>query len=178
MVFVETRDRGLIERFLRRNTAAHLYALADLDELFWPETTWYALEESGEYTAVALMLGKLSQPIVYAVSPPDDPAMRELLAWLRPRLPDRFFYNLGVGLADVFRADHVEQSAGTFWKMKLTNRDKRLVIYSTGGDGDDDGGQVVSIEGEKRPRDRGFRLFAGRSRGLVLVETPTEDAGQ
>ena len=61
--------------------------------------------------------------------------------------------------------------------MKLTNRDNGLVIYSVGDDAADDGGHVVPCEGEKRPRDRGFRLLAEQSRGLVLIQTPPADGG-
>ena len=99
--FAETRDRERIELFLRRRPDAHLYALADLDELFWNETTWFAARAGGRDEALVLLLGKLRIPIVYAVAPPGDPATRALLEELRPRLPERFFANLPLGLEAV-----------------------------------------------------------------------------
>ena len=61
--------------------------------------------------------------------------------------------------------------------MKCVRRDSGLVIYSVGGDADDDGGSVVPIEGEKRPRDRGFRLLDASRRGLVLTQNPDQKGG-
>lgn len=58
--------------------------------------------------------------------------------------------------------------------MKLTHSDNGIVIYSVGSDANDDGGHVVPLEGEKQPIDRGFRLLAEQSRGLVFVEEAVE----
>jgi hypothetical protein len=49
MEFERITDRDAIEAFLRRDVGAHVYALADLDDFFWPETVWYAaLEARGQ----------------------------------------------------------------------------------------------------------------------------------
>lgn len=61
--------------------------------------------------------------------------------------------------------------------MKVTNRENVLVIYSVGSDATDDNGRVVPIEGEERPRDRGFRLLAESDRGLVFTGMAAEDGG-
>ena len=97
MLAFEIRDREAIERWLRRDAAAHVYALADLDDVFWPDTRWFAGRNERELAAVCLVLEKLSLPILYAVSPAADAAMRVLLDWLRPSLPERSFATLGVG---------------------------------------------------------------------------------
>lgn len=121
MNFAETRDRARIERFLRLDIGAHVYALADLDDFFWPSTRWFAAERDGEYQAVVLLLEKLSKPIVYAVSAANHPATRALLEWLRAELPASFFYNLGPGLETSFTSDRDHEPEGRFWKMQLTN---------------------------------------------------------
>jgi len=108
-----------IERWLRRDAPTHVYALADLDDVFWPDTRWFAAGSGDDLAAVCLLLDKLSPPILYAVSPADDAPMRALLGWLEPRLPKRFFATLGVGhgvqLAPEFEVD----SHGEFLKMAL-----------------------------------------------------------
>ena len=38
-------DKGQIEAFLRRNVFLHSYSVGDLDDRFWPHTTWYALAD-------------------------------------------------------------------------------------------------------------------------------------
>ena len=37
------RDKHVIERFFRNQADLHVYSLGDLDDFFWPYTTWYAL---------------------------------------------------------------------------------------------------------------------------------------
>ncbi len=47
-----------------------------------------------------------------------------------------------------------------------------IVIYSIGEDLEDDDGSVAPVEGEKRPRDLGFRLFKPDRRGVLLTDEP------
>ena len=46
MPVVSLHEKGEIERYLRNNALIHLYELGDLDDFFWPCTTWYALKEA------------------------------------------------------------------------------------------------------------------------------------
>lgn len=54
--------------------------------------------------------------------------------------------------------------------LKFTTRDRMLIVYSVGSDGVDDGGQVAPVGGEKRARDRGFRLLPVADRGVVFSD--------
>lgn len=115
----EVRDREEIERWLRRDAPAHVYALADLDDVFWPDTRWFAARGARDFEAVCLLLDKLSLPILYGVSPPGDEAMRSLLRWLIPILPDRFFATLGLELSSELGHEFAVASHGEFLKMAL-----------------------------------------------------------
>jgi hypothetical protein len=117
----EVRDRVEIERWLRREAASHVYALADLDDVFWPETRWFALRSDGQIAALCLLLDKLALPILYAVAPPGDPATRALLEWLRPSLPDRVFATPAVGIADALAPAFEIHSHGEWQKMALAS---------------------------------------------------------
>ncbi len=128
----EIRDRPEIERWLRREAPTHVYALADLDDVFWNDTRWFASRCDGSLTAVCLVLEKLSLPILYAVSPAGDRAMRALLGWLRPSLPDRVFATLGVGLAAELESEFEVDSHGEFSKMSLEGA-ARLVVPEPAG---------------------------------------------
>ena len=92
----EIRDRDEIERWLRRDERAHVYALADLDDVFWSDTRWFACAAARELAAVCLLLEKLALPILYAISPP---ARRRRCARCSTgcarRLPERVFATLG-----------------------------------------------------------------------------------
>lgn len=49
------KDRGEIEGFLRGDPALHVYSIGDLDDFFWPHTTWFGWEEEEKLTAVFLL---------------------------------------------------------------------------------------------------------------------------
>ena len=117
----QTRDRDAIERFLRRETGTHLYALADLDDAFWPHTSWTFGRRDGEPTALCLVLGRLAMPIVYAVCPPDHADTRELVAALARDFPETFFANFGPGVGDALESDWDFESHGLYRKMLLTD---------------------------------------------------------
>ncbi|MCH7701122.1 MAG: hypothetical protein IID37_05500 [Planctomycetes bacterium] len=62
--------------------------------------------------------------------------------------------------------------------MRLMVTDDGIVIYSVDDDAIDDGGSVAPVEGEKRARDVGFRLFKLDRRGLLIIdETSPAEAG-
>jgi ribosomal protein S18 acetylase RimI-like enzyme len=113
-------ERAPIERFLRRSAAEHIYALADLDDAFWPDTRWFGTRGSdGEIDALCLVLEKLALPILYAVAEPRDPATLALARALVPQLPRRFFVNLPVGYESVFADTHEIAPHGEYVKMQL-----------------------------------------------------------
>ena len=41
-------DKAAIEAFLRRDVSLHAYSIGDLDDFFWPYTSWYGWYERGE----------------------------------------------------------------------------------------------------------------------------------
>ena len=92
------RDRDRIEAFLRRDTALHLYALADLDEPFWRRTEWFVRESDGEIVALAMLFHGLDPPVLYAVCRPGHDGTRRLVRDLEPDLPDRVFADVGIGV--------------------------------------------------------------------------------
>jgi len=115
-------DRDEIERFLRRNTFLHVYALGDLDDHFWPSTTWYALADGPEVKAIALMYSGLSTPTLLALGDEDEaPFLSKLLQSMFGLLPRRFYAHLSPGLADVLREQYRIDSHGAHLKMALTD---------------------------------------------------------
>lgn len=84
--------REEIERFLRRDPYLHLYALGDLDDFFWPYTTWYGWSgEPGEpFSDLALVYSGTSLPVLLGLSR-DPGRMGALLLAIRPFLPRRFY---------------------------------------------------------------------------------------
>jgi ribosomal protein S18 acetylase RimI-like enzyme len=119
MPLVCLHDRATIEGVLRRNAPLHLYALGDLDDFFWPYTTWYALEEQGHIAEVALMYSGTSLPTLLALSAEPEGAMWRLLQALLPFLPRRFYAHLSGDLVLLLAGDYVVESHGLHYKMVL-----------------------------------------------------------
>jgi ribosomal protein S18 acetylase RimI-like enzyme len=121
MPLVCLHDRATIEGVLRRNAPLHLYALGDLDDFFWPYTTWYAFEEKGRVEEVALMYTGTALPTLLALSAEPEGAMRRLLSALAPALPRRFYGHLSGDLPALFAGDYLVESHGLHYKMVLNN---------------------------------------------------------
>ncbi|MCB0193631.1 MAG: GNAT family N-acetyltransferase [Anaerolineae bacterium] len=114
-------DRAEIEAYLRRVTPLHLYELGDLDDFFWPYTTWYAHRQDGEVRQAALMYSGIALPVLLALTPPPFDAMAALLRSIRPYLPKRIYAHLSGDLVDVFADGYHIEAHGPHHKMILAN---------------------------------------------------------
>lgn len=156
MPVITLTDRAEIEAFLRKSPALHLYELGDLDDFFWPYTTWYALRDEEAVRALALLYTGSELPVLLAfseapsagggpvgkdrvghpradlpMSAGPDPAA-ELLRGLYPRLPRRFYAHLSPGLEAELGTNHRLESHGLHLKMALVDR-SRLARVDTAG---------------------------------------------
>lgn len=134
-----------VEEFSRKNPFLHVYALGDLDDFFWPHTTWYALRAAGEVRQLVLFYNDPTMRIPTLMAYAEQPValMRELLHALLRVLPRRFYAHLTESVADVFAEDYRVQSHGAYHKMGLTNQkrlagaDGSLALALTAADHDD-----------------------------------------
>jgi hypothetical protein len=83
---VALHDRRTTERFLRRDPVLHLFALADLDDRYWPHTSWYALEADGAVHQLALVYLNAPRPVLMALA---DERPEEARSFLRSLLSRR-----------------------------------------------------------------------------------------
>jgi ribosomal protein S18 acetylase RimI-like enzyme len=106
---------------LRCNPHLNLYALGDLDDFFWPHTTWYGwADAAGTVDAIALLFTGLELPCFLALC--DDAnaaAMRALVAEVAPRLPGRVYCHLSRPVAAVLAERYRLDSHGVHLKMGL-----------------------------------------------------------
>jgi GNAT superfamily N-acetyltransferase len=114
---VETRDKDALARFFQQNVAAHVYALADLDEPFWHDVRAFVAKEGASIKAGVLLLDLGGTPMLYAVGAPEDPWIAELLNSLRSEIPIPCGVALpsGVGLSLGWHIDPIAEC----WKMCL-----------------------------------------------------------
>lgn len=115
------RDKAGIEAFLRRDPELHIYGLGDLDDFFWPYTTWYGLEKAGVLNDVVLIYAGKALPTVVGISEHPD-VVSELLRQVTGLLPERFHAHLSLGVEDVFRDTHELEPHGTHYRMGLRDR--------------------------------------------------------
>jgi ribosomal protein S18 acetylase RimI-like enzyme len=113
-------DKKVLERYFRDNPQLHIYSIGDLDDFFWPYTTWYALITNSLPDAIALLYIGQSLPTLLALS--EQPSfMSDLLESVIHLLPRRFYAHLSPGVEHIFKGTHSVESHGGHYKMALTN---------------------------------------------------------
>ena len=118
MAYVCFHDKKEIERFLKKDVYLHIYSIGDLDDFFWPYTTWYGSKSNGQIDAVALVYVGLPLPTLLALSNEHD-VMAKLLISIQHLLPYRFYAHLSPGLEAVLGKTHDLESHGEHYKMAL-----------------------------------------------------------
>jgi GNAT superfamily N-acetyltransferase len=116
-------NKDEIEHTLRRDTYLHLYEIGDLDDYFWPHTTWYSLKQIDHRPVILLYTG-LALPVLLGLTHESPKAMKELILSTLPLLPKRLYAHLSEGLSGLFQKDYQVQSHGIFHKMGLTEPSK------------------------------------------------------
>jgi len=112
------KDKASIEAFLRRNPELHIYALGDLDDFFWPHTTWYGWQEGTELRDIVLVYAGPGLPTVVGISQQPD-SMCKRLREIVALLPQRFYAHLSPGVECVFGPTHRLDSHGLYRKMAM-----------------------------------------------------------
>jgi len=140
-------DKSRIEAFLRKNAELHVYSLGDLDDFFWPRTTWYGWRKDGELQDIVLLYSGTGVPTVVGIT--DQPeAMSERIQEVIPRLPPRFYAHLSPRVEGVFRETHRLDSHGPHYKMALRNALCLANVDCTG-----------AVRLEQRDQDELIRLY-------------------
>ena len=132
---VNSGDKEKISRFLNRSPYLHLYAIGDLDERFSPFTEFFGIQDgngndgTGYLKEVACVYKGGTPPTVMALSgdfhpKKDSSAMRKLLSFLIPKLPETIEAHLSPGLEDCFSDEYIISSVKPYYKMALTDPDK------------------------------------------------------
>jgi ribosomal protein S18 acetylase RimI-like enzyme len=120
MIPLSLHDKSAIEAYLRRDPYLYLYLLGDLDEFFWPYTSWYARQEAEQITALLLLYTGSGLPTVLAFAGQGSETLKALLHDCLPLLPRRFYTQLSPGLVEVLAGSYRVEPHGQFLKMGLT----------------------------------------------------------
>lgn len=121
---IRVQDRSRLEAHLRREADLHLYELGDLDDFFWPRTSWFALESAAGIVASALLYAGADLPVLIAMAREPLAPMRSLLRALLPTLPERLYAHLSEGLVDILAPQYEVSSHGRHLRMILATTEQ------------------------------------------------------
>ncbi len=111
------KDR--IYSYLGLNPALQIYCIGDLDNFFFPYTTWYGLYNEGHLKSLALLYSGMDIPTLLLFQEEDNSFGRELLHLLKPSLPSRFYAHMSPGLMQVLGRENILEYYGMNLKMTL-----------------------------------------------------------
>ncbi|MDI1465698.1 GNAT family N-acetyltransferase [Catellatospora sp. KI3] len=109
-------DRAELAELLGRDPARYAYQLGDLDDFFWPYTTWYRRGD-----ALALVYHGGGLPTLLAFDPDGPGTVAPLLRDLLPLLPGRLYAHLSPGAESELAAAYRLEPGGPHLKMALTD---------------------------------------------------------
>jgi GNAT superfamily N-acetyltransferase len=113
-------DKKEIESFLRRNVYLYIYAIGDLDDFFWPYTTWYAVKESEEIRAIALLYSGRDFPVLVALT--EGNSAEQLISSIIDFLPGKFHAHLSPDAEAALEQKYEMKSRGKHYKMALSDK--------------------------------------------------------
>ncbi|RKN21381.1 GNAT family N-acetyltransferase [Micromonospora musae] len=110
-------DRVVLAGLLGRDPVLHAYQLGDLDDFFWPYTSWFRRGDQ-----VALLYHGVEPPTLLAFAGPEHAAgLAALLAELAPLLPARLYAHLSPGAAAALAPAFDLDGPAAHLKMALTD---------------------------------------------------------
>lgn len=112
-------NKSRLETYLLKYPHLNFYHLGDLDDFFWPYTTWYAWEEGGEIQAVNLFYTGITPPALLAIENDNYEIQKELLEANIAFLPPSFYSHLSPGLEKVLELNYTLDHRGEHYKMRL-----------------------------------------------------------
>lgn len=123
MTVIFLHEKAEIERILRDNVSLHIYSIGDLDDFFWPYTTWYAKKSDMGIKAIALLYIGQSPPTLLALSENTED-MRSLMKSMLHLLPQQFYAHLSPGVETALSETHHLDPHGEYLKMSLLQKSK------------------------------------------------------
>lgn len=118
MSLICIHDRILLRKILEKDPYLNIYGLGDIDERFWPYTTWYGLEDCDRIKAVVCVYLGSDIPTALALSNETE-SMNETCKAMLDVLPCRFYAHLTPGLEEIFKKEYCIENRKLHHKMAL-----------------------------------------------------------
>ncbi|MEU6204928.1 GNAT family N-acetyltransferase [Micromonospora musae] len=118
----------MLAGLLGRDPVLHAYQLGDLDDFFWPYTSWFRRGDQ-----VALLYHGVDPPTLLAFAAPEHAAgLAALLAELAPVLPARLYAHLSPGVAAALAPAFDLDGPAAHLKMALTDPERLARVTPAG----------------------------------------------
>lgn len=121
-----TNNKNSIEKYLLKYSHINYYHLGDLDDFFWPHTTWYANQDKEGINAICLFYSGLEPPVLLGILNDNLNEMETLIKDIIPLLPDSFYAHFSPGLENLFESQYNLEHHGEHLKMFL---EKTIIPY-------------------------------------------------
>ena len=120
------RNKDEIYKFLSGTPDLQLYAIGDLDDFYWPYTTWYAIYERNEIKSIALLYSGVSPSTFLLFHDKDSYYSTQLLKSVKPLLPEKLNVHLSPGLIDAFGNKNIIENYGQNYRMVLMRTPEQI----------------------------------------------------
>jgi ribosomal protein S18 acetylase RimI-like enzyme len=121
MRLVSLHAKDEIVGVLGRDPALHIYTLGDLDDFFWPYTTWYGFVDDSTIEAVVLLYHATQVPTLLALTEKPSAAMETLLRSVKRLLPKQIYAHLNPEYLPLLSSHYHVESHGLHRRMVLGN---------------------------------------------------------
>jgi len=116
---VRLHDRDEIAEALERDALLHIYEIGDLDDLFWPFTTWYARREGAHIEEIALVYKHTDLPVLIALRREPVDGLVSLTRGIARFLPRRIYAHTRPGGTAALEASFAIEPHGAHLRMAL-----------------------------------------------------------
>jgi ribosomal protein S18 acetylase RimI-like enzyme len=111
-------DKDFIRAFLNQDRALMAYALGDLDDAFWPESTFYGAYMGDSLVSMILLYYGLEPPVLTAFGDPDG--LRAVIE--EQSLPHEMYYLIVPEMETVLRTCYNLPKQEREWRMVLDHQ--------------------------------------------------------
>jgi RimJ/RimL family protein N-acetyltransferase len=119
MSFVDLHDREEIASTLLRDPILNIYGIGDLDDRFFPFTTWFGRRSRERIEEIAFVYSHTDLPVLIALTRGPVDGMLALLAGITPRLPRRIYAHTSPGVITALLPAYRAASRGEHLRMSL-----------------------------------------------------------
>jgi len=105
----------------KKKAALNAYPLGDLDDPYWKDANFLALEENGEISEIALLYSGIKIPILIAIENNSAKKLSYLLQEIKANFPNRLYAHLSQRQRETMLKYYSASSHGLHQIMELKN---------------------------------------------------------